>query len=104
MCSDGKGTQKRWVFPVHDCGRGATRLLELGEAPSGQLIRYAQDYQGLLGLRFRFSKPGGTLRSTIQIELTGLARVPAGELPECPDVLAVMTKIWTDQATKKLIS
>jgi hypothetical protein len=104
MCNDGKGTQKRWVFPVYDTARGATRLLELGEAPAGQLMRYAIDYQGLLGLKFKMSKPGGTLRSTISVELSGLARVPAGELPECPDVLAVMSKIWTDQTSKKLLS
>lgn len=103
LCADGMGTQKRWVFPVYDCARGATRLLELGAAPAGQIHRFALDYQGLIGLRFRLSKPGGTLRSTIQVELTGMARVPATELPECPNVLEVMGKIWTDQATKKLI-
>lgn len=104
LCAKGIGTQRRWVFAVYECARGATRLLELGASPANQLQHYAIDYQGLLGLRFRFSKPGGTLRSTITVDLTGSARVPESELPTCPDTAELMRKIWTDQTTKKLIS
>lgn len=104
MCAKGVGKQRRWVFAVYECERGVTRLLEIGATPANQLQQFALDYQGLLGLRFRFSKPGGTLRSPISVELCGAARVPETELPECPNIGEVLRKIWTDQTTKKLIS
>ena len=103
-CAKQLGSQRRWVFAVYDCSKNCTRLLELGAAPAGQLHQHAVDYQGLLGLRFRFTKSGGTLRSSISIELTGLSRVPVADLPEQIDVGNVLRKIWTEQTSSKLLS
>jgi hypothetical protein len=102
-CAKGVGQQSRWVFSVYDCNRGVTGLLELGCVPAGLLQQFSRDYGGLRGLRFKLLKAGGTLRGRIEIELSGLSKLPSGELPDPIDVPEALKKMWSEQSSKALL-
>lgn len=103
-CARSVGAQHRWVFSVYDCTRSVCALLELGVVPAGIMREFSLAYGGLRGLRVKLSKVGGTIRGRIELEVSGLSKMPAGDLPDSVDISHVLKNMWSEQSTKSLLS
>lgn len=97
FCSRGIGSQWRHAFGVYDLGIRAVGVVELGASAAGDLRACAEEMGGLRGLGVRFYRDGEGVRSRIRVEPCMECHRDPGDLPECPDVVAILRAFWARQ-------
>lgn len=97
------GHTVRWCYGVYEEDSRRIGLLELGAAQAEIITEAAERYESLRGLTFVLRKPDQTLRGRIECSLLGGGKIPENDLPLCPDVKKMLTGLWEDAVSKKLV-